>query len=99
MECLLKQQVIPQGNCSTFTVNGEKKKACEVTLRKKNGQYERIIKSKHLSRPEDYFSVYQSGCNHDCLKCHSSEFSKRVNGQWLSVDELHEKLLKLKFIL
>ena len=88
MECLLKQQGIPQGNCYTVTASGEKKKSCEVTLRMKNGQYERLIKSKHLSRPEDYFSVYQSGCNHDCLKCHSSEFSKRVNGQWLSVDEL-----------
>ena len=32
--------------------------------------------------------MYQSGCNHDCLKCHSSEFSKRVNGHWLSVDAL-----------
>ncbi len=88
MECLLKQQGIPQGNCYTLTASGEKKKACEVTLRVKNNQYERVIKSKHLSRPEDYFSVYQSGCNHDCLKCHSSEFSKKVNGNWLSINEL-----------
>ncbi|MGC9781401.1 MAG: radical SAM protein [Candidatus Heimdallarchaeota archaeon] len=88
MECLLKQQGIPQGSCYTITDNGTKKKACEVTLRTKDNQYERLIKSKHLSRPEDYYSVYQSGCNHDCLKCHSSEFSKRVNGQWISEDEL-----------
>jgi pyruvate-formate lyase-activating enzyme len=42
----------------------------------------------HLSRPEDYFSVYQSGCNHTCLKCHSAEFSKTTNGEWLSTTEL-----------
>lgn len=90
MECLLKQQGIPQGSCSTITANGEKKKACEVTLRMKDGQYERVIRSKHLSRPEDYFSVYQSGCNHDCLKCHSSHYSKYVYGQWMSISELAE---------
>ena len=91
MECLLKQQEIPQGSCTTITATGEKKKACEVTLRMKDGQYERVITSRHLSRPEDYFSVYQSGCNHNCLKCHSSGFSKRVSGQWLSINKLAEE--------
>ena len=42
----------------------------------------------HLSRPEDYFSIYQSGCNHNCLKCHSWEFSKIFNGDWYSTDEI-----------
>jgi pyruvate-formate lyase-activating enzyme len=36
----------------------------------------RIIKSISLSRPEDYLSIYQSGCNFSCLKCHSREFSQ-----------------------
>lgn len=88
MECLLVQQGVTRGNCLTLTKQGEKKRACEVTLRVKDGQYERLIKSHHLSRPEDYFSIYQSGCNHDCIKCHSSEFSKRVNGRWINVEEL-----------
>ncbi|MFX1282081.1 MAG: radical SAM protein [Promethearchaeota archaeon] len=88
MKCLLADQGVPQGDCLTITPSGDKKRACEVTLRKTNGVYERLIKSMHLSRPEDYFSVYQSGCNHACLKCHSSEFSKKANGDWISIDML-----------
>ena len=88
MKCLLADQGVPRGNCLTITPSGEKRHACEVTLRQINGRYERLIKSMHLSRPEDYFSVYTSGCNHDCLKCHSSEFSKHVNGEWISIDML-----------
>ena len=88
MKCLLADQGVPRGSCFTLTSSGEKQQACEVTLRKTNGRYERLIKSMHLSRPEDYFSVYTSGCNHDCLKCHSSEFSKHVNGEWISIDML-----------
>ncbi|MHA2225561.1 MAG: radical SAM protein [Candidatus Hodarchaeales archaeon] len=68
----------------TSTPNGKQKRACEVTLRIENDEYKRLIKSIHLSRPEDYLSVYSSGCNHGCLKCHSSEFSKSVNGVWIS---------------
>ncbi len=88
MKCLLADQGVPRGDCLTTTPSGEKKQACEVTLRKTNGIYERLIKSIHLSRPEDYLSVYSSGCNHNCLKCHSSEFSKNVNGEWISIDML-----------
>lgn len=88
MKCLLVDQGVPPGDCLTITPTGEKKRACEVTLRIREGVYERIIKSMHLSRPEDYFSVYSSGCNHNCLKCHSSEFSKNVNGEWISIDML-----------
>lgn len=88
MKCLLTDQGVPRGDCLTTTPSGEKKQACEVTLRKTNGMYERLIKSIHLSRPEDYLSVYSSGCNHNCLKCHSSEFSKNMNGEWISIDML-----------
>ncbi|UCG71157.1 MAG: radical SAM protein [Thermoplasmata archaeon] len=88
MKCLLPDQGLPRGSCLTNTPFGEKKVACEVTLRGENSHYERLIKSIHLSRPEDYLSVYQSGCNHNCLKCHSSDFSKTVNGEWISIDML-----------
>jgi len=44
----------------------------------------RLIKSAHLSRPEHYFSIYQSGCNFSCLKCHSWEFTQLAAGDWLS---------------
>ena len=87
--CKLEKQGIPQGACLTDTPEGLKP-ACQVTLRKKNGMFERLIKSMHLSRPEDYFSVYQSGCNHSCLKCHSADFSKSVKGEstWISSEDL-----------
>jgi len=88
MKCLLLEQKIPRGSCLTQTSDDQLKRACEVTLKIKDGEYKRIIKSIHLSRPEDYLSVYSSGCNHNCLKCHSSEFSKHVNGEWISVDAL-----------
>lgn len=88
MKCPLAGQGVPRGSCLTQTLHGELKPACEVTLRIKNFNYERLIKSIHLSRPEDYLSVYSSGCNHNCLKCHSSDFSKHVNGQWINVDTL-----------
>lgn len=88
MKCLLASQGVPRGNCLTQTFTGEMKPACEVTIRMREGVYERLIKSWLLSRPEDYFSVYSSGCNHDCLKCHSSDFSKIMNGEWISNDML-----------
>ncbi|NHJ48636.1 MAG: radical SAM protein, partial [Asgard group archaeon] len=87
---MLEKQGLSRGKCLTITKEGNRDYACNVTLRKNNGQFERLIKSHHLSRPEDYYSVYQSGCNHDCLKCHSSEFSKEVNGLWISTDYLAE---------
>ncbi|MHA2363917.1 MAG: radical SAM protein [Candidatus Hodarchaeales archaeon] len=97
MRCLLVEQGLLPGRCLTFTHEGKKKCACQVTLRTEKLNYERLIKSAHLSRPEDYFSVYQSGCCHDCLKCHSSEFSKTMNGEWISnakLAEISEKYLK-----
>ncbi|MHA2294588.1 MAG: radical SAM protein [Candidatus Hodarchaeales archaeon] len=88
MKCQLRVQGHEKGNCYTHTSSG-KKRACDVTLRKNSeGEWERLIKSMHLSRPEDYFSIYQSGCNHDCLKCHSADFSKVFNGQWYSTSQL-----------
>jgi pyruvate-formate lyase-activating enzyme len=50
--------------------------------------FSRLIKSALLSRPEHYFSIYQSGCNHTCLKCHSWEFSQHHNGGWYTTDQI-----------
>jgi pyruvate-formate lyase-activating enzyme len=88
MKCQLVSEGIPPGSCLTTTREGQRKQACEVTLRLKENVYDRVIKSIHLSRPEDYLSVYCSGCNHNCAKCHSSEFSKNVNGDWVNNDAL-----------
>ncbi|MFQ5834272.1 MAG: radical SAM protein, partial [Candidatus Thorarchaeota archaeon] len=65
------------------------KLACTETLRHDRSKgFERLIKSLLLSRPEDYLSIYQSGCNHTCLKCHSHEFSKVATGDWMSTDDI-----------
>lgn len=88
MRCRMKEQGYPKGNCLVKLPDGTSKPACEATLRQKDGIYSRVIKSAHLSRPEDYFSIYQSGCNHHCLKCHSWEFSTILNGDWMSSEEI-----------
>jgi pyruvate-formate lyase-activating enzyme len=90
MECLLINQGLLPGRCLTLGNENKREPACKATLQIENINYKRLIKSSHLSRPEDYFSVYQSGCNHDCLKCHSADFSKQANGEWISNIRLAE---------
>ncbi len=93
--CSMIKQGFPQGSCLVETEEGKSKLACNATLRYSEERgYERVIKSHHLSRPEDYLSIYQSGCNHTCLKCHSHEFSKVANGEWMSVEELVQATLE-----
>ena len=64
------------------------KPACQATLRFEGGKWYRLIEAAHLSRPEDYFSIYRSGCNHTCLKCHSWYFTQRASGTWMSADDI-----------
>lgn len=78
------------GECLVEMSSGRPQRACRATLREKNGLFSRLIKSAHLSRPEHYYSVYQSGCNHSCLKCHSWDFSMRHNGAWYTTEQLAE---------
>jgi pyruvate-formate lyase-activating enzyme len=59
-----------------------------ATLRLQGQIYQRRISAVHLSRPEHYLSVYQSGCSLDCSKCHSADFSQRATGEWLGANEL-----------
>jgi pyruvate-formate lyase-activating enzyme len=42
----------------------------------------RLVSAVHLSRPENYLSIYQSGCNLACRKCHSWSFAKVKQGRW-----------------
>ncbi|MFQ6082904.1 MAG: radical SAM protein [Candidatus Aminicenantia bacterium] len=87
MKCQLIEQGFRIGSCLTQTRN-KSKQACESTLKLENNTWYRLIKSAHLSRPEHYFSIYQSGCNHHCLKCHSWNFSQVATGTWLSSKEI-----------
>lgn len=87
-ECELERLGYKRGACITWTP-WERKRACEVTLRRENG-FARLVNAVHLSRPEHYLSIYQSGCNHVCRKCHSYEFSQRAKGRWLSTNNIAE---------
>ena len=88
MSCVMVDQGYQIGDCLVAMPAGRQRRACRATLREERGTFSRLIKSAHLSRPEHYFSIYQSGCNHSCLKCHSAEFSKRYNGEWYTTDEI-----------
>lgn len=65
-------------------------------LRYRDGKWHRLIKAMHLSRPEDYLSVYQSCCNHNCQMCHSWHFSRRPAGEWLSPEEILGHILNYR---
>lgn len=85
--CRLKGQGRVPGSC-LVKVNDEKQPACRATLRYEDDTIYRLITSIHLSRPENYLSIYQSGCNFSCKKCHSWHFSKRKDGEWLTPDDI-----------
>ena len=93
--CKLIEQGARQGSCSTFYRRGKgyfsdfrEDRACKVTLKWEGNVPNRKITSVLLSRPEDYLSIYQSGCNLSCQKCHSWEFSQYKTGDWFSPEEI-----------
>lgn len=86
-ECRNKQQGFSMGSCRV-EFNGQHAPACQVTLRQKDKETARLITSVHLSRPENYLSIYQSGCNFSCRKCHSWYFSKVKDGKWYTPQDI-----------
>jgi len=87
--CRLKEQGREAGSC-LVKVNGEQMQACQATLKFEDGKLYRLISAIHLSRPENYLSIYQSGCNLSCRKCHSWQFSKIKDGEWYTPDDILE---------
>lgn len=83
MKCNLIKQGFPQGSCFVESKEG-KSLACEITLKESEKGPLRLISEVHLSRPENYLSIYQSGCNFSCRKCHSWAFTKIAKGEWWS---------------
>ena len=83
MKCNLIKQGYPQGSCFVDTEKG-KSLACEATLKQTDDGPLRLISAVHLSRPENYLSIYQSGCNFSCRKCHSWDYTKIAKGNWWS---------------
>ncbi len=87
MKCNLIKQGYPQGNCFVETEQG-KSLACDAALKKTDHGLLRLISAAHLSRPENYLSIYQSGCSFSCRKCHSWSFTKIAKGDWWSPAEV-----------
>jgi pyruvate-formate lyase-activating enzyme len=85
--CQLKEQGFSAGSC-LVKVNEKGVPACQATLRYENNTISRLITSIHLSRPENYLSIYQSGCNFSCRKCHSWYFSQIKKGDWYTAEEI-----------
>ncbi len=98
--CKLKEQGFQPGSCGV-KANKKRALACEVTLKWEDNTWYRPITSVHLSRPENYLSIYQSGCNLSCRKCHSWYFSKVRDGTWYSPKDIlteciaYEKIINL----
>lgn len=87
MECRLREEGFERGSCLTFS-GGVWRRACEVTLRWEGDTPLRLIHSYAHKAPEQYLSIYQSGCNWSCKKCHSWRFSKRASGSWMSPEDI-----------
>lgn len=69
---------------------------CDAGFRVSEENIERIIYDIILSRPEDYLSIYQSGCNHYCLKCHSWYFSQYIRGKRMGPESIVKEALKYR---
>ncbi len=88
-DCRLMERGHTQGSCLVEDEDA-RGQACRMTLQEEAGKLRRLVASQHLSRPEHYFSIYQSGCNISCQKCHSWYFSKNVRGEWYSPEDILE---------
>jgi pyruvate formate lyase activating enzyme len=85
MDCKLVTQGFEQGSCRVFDSTAERlRNACEATLKYERGIPYRLIHAIFLSRPEHYLSIYQSGCNLSCKKCHSWQFTQQAVGEWMA---------------
>ena len=88
MECFIKYQ--GYGSCG-LDVDG--RKPCDVGLKVGKDGLRRLIYDIVLSRPEDYLSIYQSMCNHRCLKCHSWYFTQIPKGDWYRPEDVLKEVL------
>jgi pyruvate-formate lyase-activating enzyme len=76
------QAGISQGSCFIEIEQG--KPLPRSNPEKTDHGFLRLISAVHLSRPENYLSIYQSGCNFSCRKCHSWSFTRIAKGDWWS---------------
>lgn len=77
-----------------IAVNG--KKPCDLGFSVSGNKVKRLVYDIVLSRPEDYLSIYQSMCNHVCLKCHSWHFSQIPEGKWYGPEDILREVLRYR---
>jgi pyruvate-formate lyase-activating enzyme len=87
--CELVKQGFRKGACGTRKGDA-RLAACRAGIKKEGRKIYRLVRSAHLSRPENYFSIYQSGCNFSCRKCHSWYFTQVARGSWCSQYDILE---------
>nr|HID59259.1 radical SAM protein [Desulfobacterales bacterium] len=80
--------MVSYGGKSIVRVKPALDRACQVTLKWEDNLPFRLVRSAHLSRPEHYLSIYQSGCNFSCKKCHSWHFTRYATGEWMSPNDV-----------
>jgi len=68
--------------------------ACRVTFTWRGDTPYRLIDSYAHKAPECYLSIYQSGCNWSCKKCHSWRFTQYASGEWMSPKDIARLALK-----
>lgn len=96
-KCILEEQ--GYSSCGNLIKIGNTfKRPCEVGLHLENREVKRLIFDAVLSRPEDYLSIYQSCCNHNCIFCHSWYFSQVPMGSWYSPQDILNEALKYEEI-
>ncbi|RLG87726.1 MAG: radical SAM protein [Thermoprotei archaeon] len=95
MRCVLKLQGFPSCDNVIQYLEGYAR-PCEVGIKVVGGEIYRLIYDIVLSRPEDYLSIYQSLCNHKCLKCHSWYFSQIADGRWMSPADILTEAVKYR---
>lgn len=85
--CRLAEQGLLPGDCRVRLGRGSAL-ACRAALRQKGDIWQRLVSAFQLSRPENYLSIYQSGCNLDCRMCHSWQFSQVRQGRWFGPEDV-----------
>ena len=77
-------------------VGNEYLRPCQAGILVSSNEIYRLIYDIVLSRPEDYLSIYQSMCNHRCLKCHSWYFAQEPAGTWYSPRDVLQEVIKYR---
>jgi len=81
-------EILEAEACLVDTDRNGPRPACMVTLRQRDGRWERRLVTSVLSRPEHYLVLNFSGCVLACEGCAVPDFAQQVAGDWAGPDDL-----------